>query len=383
MPSPVPIHVAFVNENTLGHTSYLPRFVRELERCPELGVIPHLLDVTPLPARLQRRADWTLRGVRKAGLDFQIARWRRIVSTHARNLLDEARRQHPIAGVVVNTQSVGLNLSDLPPEVPLLVCLDATFAQLARSPWFAPNRVSGWLLPLTLAPIRGRERRLLNRADGLWVWSAPVRRSLLEDYGLPEGRIEILPPSLDVARLKPVLRPANPRPRLLFLGGDFRRKGGPLLLEAFRSRYAGGCDLHVITQSPIPEEPGVRVYHGVAPGTEAWFDHWRLADAFIFPSTLETFGIVLVEALAFGVPVISSAVGAAADILEDGRNGILLTEPGVTGVTRALDQLLGDPGAALERTRRGRARVERDFDLTRNTVRLAERVRELARPLVS
>lgn len=377
MPSQ-PAVVAFVNENTLGHGSYLPRFVAELERRPELGIAPRLVNATPLPPGLQRRADFSVRGLRKFGLDFHVARWRRTVSAHARHQIDELRRRERLAAIVVNTQSVALDLADLAAEIPVVVCLDATFAQLARSGWFRMNAVAGWFLPLTLAPIRSRERRLLAAARRLLAWSAPVRDSLLREYGARPERVEILPPSLDLSRLpRPASdRPPNPRPRLLFLGGDFRRKGGAILLDAYRARLAGTAELHLVTQSDIPSEPGVFVHRGIETGSPAWFEQWSKADVFVFPSRLETFGIVLVEALAFRVPVVASTSGAATDLLENGRTGTLLPRLSASTLGETLAQLLADPEPARARAALGRARVERDFDLHLNTERLARWVSE-------
>lgn len=379
MPLPMPATVAFLNENTLGHTSYLPRFVRELERRPEFGVVPRLLDVTPLPEALRRRADFSLRGLRKVGLDFHIARWRRVVSAHARNLLDDLRRREAVDAVVVNTQSVALDLADLAAELPVFVCLDATFAQLARTPWFRMNRVAGWLQPLTLASLLRRERDILSRARRLLAWSAPVRASLETEYGIPARRLDVLPPSLDLdsfPRPDPDRPLSRPRPRLLFLGGDFRRKGGPALLEAFRGDLARRADLHVITQSDIPPEPGVHVHRGITAGSPAWREHWENADLFVFPSRLETFGIVLVEAMAFGVPVIASDTGAAADLTSRGQHGVLLADTSPDTLRRAITDVLDQSGIARARTVPARARVERDFDLARNTERLARILRE-------
>ncbi len=92
----------------------------------------------------------------------------------------------------------------------------------------------------------------------------------------------------------------------------------------------------------------------------------------MFPSRLETFGIVLLEALAFGVPVISSRAGAAADILEDGRNGLLLDAVSAPGIADAVERVRSDPEGARARSLAGRRRVERDFALASNAERLAE-----------
>lgn len=366
------MHVAFVNENVLGHASYLLPFVRALEADPALGVVPHRIDATPLPPGLARWADASVKGLRRFGLDFHAARWRRVVSLHVRRELEALRRRERIDAVVVNTQSVGLGLARVAAELPVLVCLDATFEQLARSGWLAPNAASRWLQPLTLAPLRGRERELFRGARALLPWSEPVGRSLVEDYGIPEEKVHLLPPSLDppALRERPAREPGR-RPQVLFVGGDFHRKGGPLLLECWREHFAGRCDLHLVTQSPVRPEPGVFVHHGVQAHTPAWRERWEEADVFVFPSRLETFGIVLLEALAFGVPVVSSDAGAARDVLDGGRAGVLL--PGLTreALASALRGVLDDPAGARERARAGRARVEERYALSRNAARLA------------
>lgn len=367
--------VAFVNENTMGHASYLLPFVNVLRQHPELGITPHVIDATPLPAPFHYRADFSVRGLRKWGLDFHNARWRRTVSRFVREQLDGLRGQRSIDAVVVNTQSVALHLKDLEHELPLFVCLDATFQQLASSAWFAPNLGTRLFLPLTAAPIRKLERQLFQRADRLLAWSEPARQSLLEAYDCPPERVSLLPPSVDASNRK-ATRPAHTRPQILFMGGDFRRKGGRILLECYRHWFSGTCDLHLVTHSPVEPESGVYVHHDVKPYTQPWFERWQSADVFVFPSTLETFGIVLLEALAFQVPVISADVGAARYVLADGRAGWLLPDQKEETLARLLREVLDDPSAARERAMRGRERVESCFDLRRNTSQLASWLHE-------
>ncbi len=372
-----PLEVVFLNENTLGHGSYLPRFIEELERRPELGIHPIRIDAVPLPPRLQRRADFSIRGLRRFGMDFHIARWRRVVSAHARARIEALRSRQRIDAVVVNTQSVALDLTALCRSVPIAVCLDATFAQLRRTPWFSPNRIAGWFSPVSLAPILGRERRLFRAVRILLPWSRNAAASLASDYGIRQDRILTLPPSLDLGKFQPAPKPSG-KPRLLFVGGNFQRKGGPLVLEAFR-RLADRCELHVVTQSDVPAAPGVFIHRDVTAGSGAWLQRWREAAVFVFPSALETYGIVLLEALAFMAPVVSSRAGAAADILDEGRCGLLLDSLTPDALTRAIENTLDDPQAANERARRGRLRVEQLHDLSRNAERLAETLRRLTR----
>jgi glycosyltransferase involved in cell wall biosynthesis len=375
--TPDPLTVAFLNENTLGHGSYLPRYTDEFERRPELGIRPIRVDAVPLPPRLQRRADRTIRGLRRFGLDYHVARWRRIVSRHVRGQLLTLRSRNRIDAVVINTQSIGLHLADLGPELPLFICLDATFQELRRNGWFSRNRLGAWLHPLTLAPILPAERRLFAAAHALLPWSEAARQSLLADYHIDASRITVLPPSLDLnlLRRRDDPRPANPRPQILFIGGNFFRKGGPLLLEAFRRHPEWQSELHVVTESPLKEEPRVLIHMGVVAGSDPWFERWRQADMFVFPSRLETFGIVLLEAMAFEVPIVSSRAGAAAELLEEGRNGLLLDELSPPSLASAITAVLRNRAAATQRAQRGRRKVEQDYNVHLNSARMADLIR--------
>lgn len=367
------MQVAFVNENMLGHASYLLPFVRALRERPELGVTPHVINATPLPPRLALWANSTVRGLRRWGLDFHIARWRRLTSRHVRTQLEGLRARQHIDAVVVNTQSVALDLLLIAKELPVYVCLDATFAQLARSSWFAPNTFSRCVLPLTAAPIRARERELFDCARRLLAWSEPVRRSLIEDYDTAPARISWLPPSLDLSLIQPRSRMGSlgPKPQILFMGGDFYRKGGPLLRDCFRRYFASRCELHVVTQSDLLADAAMFVHHGLTPYTEAWLQRWQQADVFVFPSRLETFGIVLLEALAFQVPIIATEVGVAREILHGGQAGILLKSFDVECLAMGIEETLTRPDLARDRVGFGRRAVESHYDLREHVTRLA------------
>ena len=315
----------------------------------------------------------------RSGLDLHGTRWRIAASRHLRRQLDDLRRREDIGAVVVNTQSMGLELEGLPPGMPVFVALDATFRQLAESPWFAPNRLSRWLQPMTLRGLLRRERELFARATKLLPWSEPVAASLRRDHGVSDQRITVLPPSLSLPPRRET-RPPNIRPQLLFLGGDFARKGGPLLRGCFERHFSGRCDLHIVTQGDVPAGPAVFVHRGVTAGSGAWLRRWHEADVFVFPSRLETFGIVLLEALAFEVPVIASDAGAARSILSEGDCGRLLPGLSEPALCSALSEVLADPAGAAARARRGRARVERGFDLADNTDRLVGLLRAAVTP---
>ena len=370
------IHAAFLDEGTLGHSSYLPRFVGELQRRPELGVIPHVLQALPLPPSLARWGNAYLPWFRKHGMDFGGSRWRHAASLNLQRQLEVLLATQKIDAVIVNTQSVGLTLPALPNLPPVFVCLDATFRELENSPWFGPTRLSRIAQPLTLAWLRRAERRLFQRAHRILPWSLHTALSLRTAYGIAGKKVTPLPPSM----LPPGPRPTGARagrlPQILFLGGNFTRKGGPLLLEVHQSHFANRCELHVVTFDEKPIGKNVVVHHGVKAGSPEWLRRWHEASLFVFPSALETFGIVLIEALAFGTPVISSNAGAASEVLDGGKAGVVLDRLDSKCLSEAIQLCLDQPVKTFERAERGLQLFAKRYELGRNSETLAEWLRK-------
>lgn len=147
-------------------------------------------------------------------------------------------------------------------------------------------------------------------------WTAD---SLREDYGVPDERIAVVGFG---ANHRPSAGERDwATPRFLFVGIDWERKGGPLLLRAFaRVREAvPAATLDVIGGHPPLERAGVR-FHGVL-SQERERDRALLlelfgaATCFVMPSQVEPFGIVYVEAAAAGIPSIGSNLGGPPDVI--------------------------------------------------------------------
>ena len=219
----------------------------------------------------------------------------------------------------------------------------------------------------------------------IWIYERTIRNALLrkasriicssvavEDYLRSYAdRCVVIPPAVDVGFFTPVKELASRR--LLFVGNlakSHSHKGLSYLLDAIselpcqkicldvvgegdaRSRYEAKC-----RQLGIADRV---VFHGQLEGTSL-AARYRASYALVHPSTNDSLPTTIVEAMASGLPVIASRVGAISSIVRDGFNGCL-TQPGDVGsLVRAITELISDPGRAADYGRSSRSVVESQF----------------------
>ena len=99
---------------------------------------------------------------------------------------------------------------------------------------------------------------------------------------------------------------------------------------------------------------------------------YRMFDIYVLPSTREGFGVTLIEAMASGVPVIACDVRGPREIVEDGRDGILVPDRDPAALAEAISFYLQAPQAVENYTRRARRKVEREFDHARMRAQLLQ-----------
>ncbi|MBC7228885.1 MAG: glycosyltransferase family 4 protein [Actinobacteria bacterium] len=155
------------------------------------------------------------------------------------------------------------------------------------------------------------------------------------------------------------LLPAHPRLWLVLVGDHFLE---PREHERLAELAAG-------TSPPLP-----LVFTGYRFDPERFY---RAFDIYVLPSSREGFGVTLIEAMASGVPVIACDVRGPREIVEDGRDGILVRDRDPAALAEALEFYLQAPRAVENYTRRARRKVERDFDHARMRARLFEEYRRL------
>jgi glycosyltransferase involved in cell wall biosynthesis len=216
----------------------------------------------------------------------------------------------------------------------------------------------------------------------LHAWSRWAKQSAIDDYGIAAGKVVVNPPGVDLANWARGIAPAANGDghvlRVLFVGGDFRRKGGELLLRWMREQQRDDVELHLVTKEPVSPQAGVFVYRDLQPNSDQLLGLYHQADLFVLPSLGECFGIATVEAMAAGLPVIASDVGGTADIIDHGHNGFIVKAGDLGDLTAAIDAVLADAGRRAAMSARSRALAEERFDLHRNARRTLGLIKDAA-----
>lgn len=191
-------------------------------------------------------------------------------------------------------------------------------------------------------------------------------------------RVAYGPPGVDAELFRPA-RPgdAPPTEPYILAVGRFAdvRKNPMLLLEAYARVAAGLKDAPALimagTAGPGPEfwaraaELGIRerIRFETGPTIETLAGLFRNATALAVPSDEEGFGIVVIEAMAAGVPVVSTRCGGPDGIITDGVDGWLVDRDDAAAMAERLQAVIADPDAACEMGRRARATVEARYAL--------------------
>lgn len=186
-----------------------------------------------------------------------------------------------------------------------------------------------------------RERQIYANASHVFTRSSNITRSLVDDYAVPATKISCVGAGTNTPPPAVQARPGSGK-RVLFVGSDWDRKGGPTLAAAFcevRARHPDAT-LTVVGCRPTLG-PGCESV-GKIPVREV-SHYYEQADIFCLPTTNEPFGVVLIEAMAHGLPVVATDVGAIPDMVAPGHNGELVQVGDVQGLAETLSALLEDP----------------------------------------
>ena len=180
---------------------------------------------------------------------------------------------------------------------------------------------------------------------------SPASDEALAAIGMPCERVLRWDRGVDTERFDPALRDESLLPgeiNVLYSGRITREKGADLLADAFLLARRHEPRLHLVLAGGGPEQERLRERLGEHATFLGWLEGDQLARAyasaevFLFPSATDTFGQVILEAQASGLPVIALARGGPLSLVEDRVSG-LLCEPDAQQLAGALLELAGSP----------------------------------------
>ncbi len=223
-------------------------------------------------------------------------------------------------------------------------------------------------------------RQLHNRAEVNLCTSEAAM-----DYLLAEGikRVRLWPQGVDAGRFHPDkaskrwrerLSGGHPSERVLLYVGRLAPEKGIERLKTILGRVPG-TRLAIVGDGPARrnlEREFARtptVFTGVLEG-EDLAAAYASADAFLFPSTTDTLGLAMLEALASGLPIVAAASGASREVVSEGENGLLYEADSALSLVAALSRLFSEDGLHEALARRARKSVEwRDWGSSTRALR--------------
>jgi glycosyltransferase involved in cell wall biosynthesis len=344
----------------MSTTARRPRIALCLEQT--LGNRVHGRDLEAAAAAMGARADvhrveypegsrmpvpWTVRG-----------------SAMALSAVRRARRRPAVT--LFHTQSVSLFAPAAGSRY--VISLDATPAQMdAMGRWYDHARRA--------SEVESLKRRIyvevFRRAAAFVAFSEWAAGSLCTDYGVAREKIHVLHPGAAQGFFEIARREERRRPNVLFVGGDLERKGGAQLLGACEA-VADRASVTLVTGAEVAPRGCVRVLSGLTPGSPELMQAFAEADVFCLPTLGDCTPLVLGEAMAAGLPVITTGVGSNAETVRQGETGLIVAPGDEEALAEALRTLVDDAGLRRRMGRAAREDARGRMQAARNAARTIE-----------
>lgn len=277
----------------------------------------------------------------------------------------------------------------------------ATHPNLAPVGWLVKKRTGARLAVVAWGidvwePLPLHRRWPLRRADAVLAISRYTAEQVEEVQGVSAARVHLLPLALDPAFWERVqnpgevrLPPGFPQGRTLLtvtrLAANEGYKGVDTVVQVLPQLARAIADVHYVVVGDGDDRPRLEALaHTLGVAGRVHFlgrleaespeliGCYSSCDAFVMPSRGEGFGLVFLEAMAFGKPVVGGAHGGMPDVIEDGATGFLVEHGDTARLTQTLTTLLRDESLRRQMGERARARVQEKFLFTHFAARLRE-----------
>lgn len=222
------------------------------------------------------------------------------------------------------------------------------------------------------------EKKVYQNARLIFTYSEFVRDSLIDQYEIEAAKIVVLGITPNTSPGDAVKLNCNKYKSkvILFVGVDWVRKGGDLLLEAFDKvlHEMPDAKLKIVGSSPdIPDHPQIEILGRIP--LEKVSSYYQQAAVFCMPTIREPFGVVFLEAMSFGLPVVALRRGAVKELVIHGQNGYLCYQD-PDELAQCLISIIGDPEKAENYGKKGLDFVNSEFSENRFKERLINAVNQ-------
>ena len=335
-------------------------------------------DERELPTRILNRLlsfkfpnEW----IQKQNLDFNRFRISAGFAYMARRLIARKLSQADYSALHLHTQVMALLSVDFMKNLPTVVSIDLTAVQVSQEKTDPSFR---W----TYTPNMLLEKRVYEAAARIITTSEFVRKSVIEDYNIDSEKVKVIPFSVKLEAFSSIdssKKAPKTRYNILFVGGDFKRKGGEDVLEVFLTTFSELAELHLVTYTPIEcQHPHVYIYNNTKAYSPEVLNLYYQADVFVMPTYADAFATVFLEAMAAGLPVIASQLPQIYEVVSDGETGFLVPSGDRHALASKIRYLIENPTLGREMGAKGRKVAEQKFNAQTNFQTLESIFREIS-----
>ncbi len=209
-------------------------------------------------------------------------------------------------------------------------------------------------------------KKVLNSQRYIFGLTNAVIDQIEKDYEVPQAKLKKtrLPFASDLEMFSVNPERDDSEVRILFVGGDFRRKGGDILVGWFAKNYKPGLKMTMLTRQAVQAHPEVSFLSNIEYGQANHVEIFTSHDIFVLPTTCDAYPSVIGEAACAGLAVLTTktALGSP-EVVKDGFNGYISDSQ--ADLTNRLNELVGNRPLIDQMKRNSRKLMERKFEAAR------------------
>ncbi|MDJ1420755.1 MAG: glycosyltransferase family 4 protein [Candidatus Methanoperedens sp.] len=267
----------------------------------------------------------------------------------------EIKKQANNTDIVLQVGSFHGAYNDKPIK-PYVIYTDGTMALSARE--YPMYRL--WPSEKERIDRKKLEMQTYRKADLVLTFSECCRRSVINDYGIDPDKVATVYTGANIKEL-PEFEKEYTNKTILFVGKDFHRKGGDILVKAFEQVRKKIKDAKLVIVGSVPKIDDKNMLVRGFCSYDELVDLYKNSAVFCMPSHQENLGHVYLEAMAYKMPCVGSFTGGVPEIIRDGETGFLVEPDNAGQLADRLILLLEDENLMRKMGETGRRRVEELF----------------------